>query len=369
MKTGLSLHELVDEIERQDALKRDVVVSRQALNLTADNKLVVPASATHPEAAYAMSDLFQSQAAAHVGYPFAFWQTTREQFPDQWRELVKAMLTSGGDRRLIRTLGDDARAYLSNSYRIIDNSQIATAALGAVKQAKGWKVVSCQITERKMYIKVVTETEGEIRKGDIVRAGFVLTNSEVGDGAVSVLPLVERLACLNGMVINVASMRTTHLTRAQIGDGSAAFEYSAKSNRLADQTLLSQLSDVIRKTVDSNKFDQLLNRYRTTAEQKITGFVPEVVEVTAKKFGLAETEKQSVLRKLIEGLDMTQYGLIQAVTAAAQDDEVSYTRSVELETIGGDILNLPAREWINISASEPKPTAAISKARNKRRTA
>jgi hypothetical protein len=362
MKPGKTLQQLVDEIERQDALKRDVVVSVKSLDLTPDNKLVVPAGKTYPGGAYAMTEIFQGQVAREIKYPYEFWQRSREQFPDQWRELVKAMINSGNDRRLIRTLGDDARAYLSNSYRIIDNGQIATAALGTVKAAKNWRVVSSEITDRKMYIKVVTETEGEIRKGDIVRAGFVLTNSEIGEGAVSVLPLVERLACLNGMVINVASMRKTHLTRAQIGDGSAAFEYSDKSNRLADQTLLSQLSDVIRKTVSSVQFDQLLNRYRTSAEQHITGHMPEVVEVTAQRFGLAETEKQSVLRNLIEGMDYTQYGLIQAVTATAQDDEIDYARSVELETIGGDILNLPAREWISISASEPK-TASKGKTR------
>lgn len=361
MKPGKTLQQLVDEIERQDALKRDVVVSVKALDLTPENKLVVPAGKTYPGGAYNMTEIFQGQVAREVKYPYEFWQRSRNEFPDQWRELVKAMINDGTDRRLIRTLGDDARAYLSNSYRIIDNGQIATAALTTVKNAKNWRVVSSEITDRKMYIKVVTETEGEIRKGDIVRAGFVLTNSEIGEGAVAVLPLVERLACLNGMVINVASMRKTHLTRAQIGDGSAAFEYSDKSNRLADAALLSQLSDVIRTTVSSVKFDQLLNRYRTSAEQHITGFVPEVVEVTAARFGLAETEKQSVLRNLIDGMDMTQYGLIQAVTATAQDEDVSYERSVELETIGGDILNLPAREWISIAASEAKP--ATKKAR------
>lgn len=356
MKPGKTLEQLTTEIELQNSMKRDVIASVRSLEIDPGNKIVIPASAKNPAIAYSMSDFFQGQAAAHLNYPFAFWQRSRDMFPEEWRAMVQAMLHSDTSKRMVRMLGGDARAFLSTSYRVLDNDVIAAAAVKAVNNAKGWQVVSSEITPSKMFIKVITPTEGEIRKGDIVRSGFILTNSEVGNGAVTVLPLIERLVCTNGMVINEAAMRRTHLTRAQLGDGRDASElFSDRTKQLSDAALLSQLADVIRSTVDTNKFEMRLNKYRETTEQKIDGAVEEVVEVTAQRFGFMENEKQSVLRNLISGADLTRYGMIQAVTQAAQDEEVNYARSVELETVGGELLNLPDREWINIAATKKAP--------------
>jgi hypothetical protein len=41
---------------------------------------------------------------------------------------------------------------------------------------------------------------------------------------------------------------------------------------------------------------------------------------------------------------MSQWGLANAVTRAAQDVE-SYDRATELEALGGDVVILPAGEW------------------------
>ena len=55
-----------------------------------------------------------------------------------------------------------------------------------------------------MYIKVVNERiQTEVVPGDIVQAGILISNSEVGMGSVSVKPLIYRLVCTNGMVADV----------------------------------------------------------------------------------------------------------------------------------------------------------------------
>lgn len=361
MKIGLPLNEFVTKIELQNSQKRDVIAAVSKIEIDGDNKIVIPASAKNPATAYSMNDYFQGKMAAHLNYPFAFWQRSRDQFPDEWRAMAQAMLASDPSKQMFRMLGDEARAFLSTSYRVLDNDVIAAAALKAVNNMDGWRVVSSEITSQKMYIKVITPVEGEIKKGDRVASGWILTNSEVGDGAVTVLPLIERLICSNGAIINEASMRRTHLTRRQLGDGRDASElFSDQTKRLSDAALLSQLADVIRSTVDENKFEMRLNKFRDAAEQRIDGAVEEVVEVTAQRFGFMENEKQSVLRNLINGGDLSRNGMIQAVTAAAQDDEISYSRSIELETVGGDLLNLPDTEWINIAATKKAPKRRAS---------
>lgn len=45
----------------------------------------------------------------------------------------------------------------------------------------------------------------EVRKGDIVQAGVMISNSEVGLGAVSIQPLVYRLVCTNNSDVLVIS--------------------------------------------------------------------------------------------------------------------------------------------------------------------
>jgi hypothetical protein len=51
---------------------------------------------------------------------------------------------------------------------------------------------------------------------------------------------------------------------------------------------------------------------------------------------------------LIRGQDYTQWGALNAVTEMANHNK-SYERSTELETIGGQILNLSPRDWHEIA--------------------
>ena len=66
---------------------------------------------------------------------------------------------------------------------------------------KNCTIASCDITETHLYLKVINKSmKAEIAKGDIVQAGFVVSNSEIGLGASKVEPLVYRLVCKNGMI-------------------------------------------------------------------------------------------------------------------------------------------------------------------------
>jgi len=66
--------------------------------------------------------------------------------------------------------------------------------------------------------------------------------------------------------------------------------------------------------------------------------------VLGKATSLRVDEQSSVLRHLIEGGDLSRWGLANAVTRAAADVE-SYDRSTELEAIGGAVVDLPAAQW------------------------
>lgn len=74
--------------------------------------------------------------------------------------------------------------------------EIAKVVLPLIGQMEGAHFESCQITESRMYMKIVnTRLEAEVVPGDIVQAGLIISNSEVGQGSVNIQPLVYRLVC------------------------------------------------------------------------------------------------------------------------------------------------------------------------------
>ena len=65
------------------------------------------------------------------------------------------------------------------------------------------------------------------------------------------------------------------------------------------------------------------------------------------KLSLTGDEQSSILRHIIEGGDLSRFGVINAVTRSAEDI-TSYDRATELEAAGSKILELPANEWREI---------------------
>ena len=73
--------------------------------------------------------------------------------------------------------------------------------------------------------------------------------------------------------------------------------------------------------------------------------------MTAKHFGLNQNESGSVLTHLIQGGDLSAYGLLNAMTRTAQDLE-SYDRATELEGTASQILTLPSSTWKEIALAQ-----------------
>ncbi len=61
-----------------------------------------------------------------------------------------------------------------------------------------------------------------------------------------------------------------------------------------------------------------------------------------------QPEKHAVLKYFLQGhagrLELTRYGLMQAITRASHDFE-DYDRATEFERLGGKILELPRTQW------------------------
>ena len=190
----------------------------------------------------------------------------------------------------------------------------------------------------------------EVVPGDIVQSGILITNSEVGMGSMSIQPLVYRLVCTNGMVVNDARTRKYH-----VGRGNEAAEdytlYSSETLAADDRALLLKVRDTVRAVVDQTRFERVIEMMREAKEAKITSTdIPQMVELAAADYGLNKAEGSGVLDHLIRGGDLSLYGLSNAITRAAQDVE-SYDRSTEMESIGYTVLGMSRSDWQRLNAA------------------
>lgn len=77
--------------------------------------------------------------------------------------------------------------------------------------------------------------------------------------------------------------------------------------------------------------------------------VVQVIERFGKKLGISEGEQKGVLQHLIQGGDLSKYGVHSAITRYAQDVD-DYDRATDLEKAGARVIELPRNEWISLAA-------------------
>lgn len=365
MKAGLTITEMAAEIERQAAAKADYLVNPQKLemeSLGGTPMLRVVDGGVDQMEPLSVQETAHRQLGAHLGIPWKYYEKMLQQEPDLLSYNVNHWLHKGEPApRMLRTLDGKARAFLSNRYRLIDNFEIATAVLPIIMEMQGARFESTQITADYMYIKVVNpKLTGEVRVGDVVQSGVVISNSETGLGAVNVQPLIYRLACLNGMVVNDNSTRTrrNHVGRANGTDENFAL-YSQETLDQDGKAFMMKVRDTVRAAVDEARFAKVLDTMKESTQAKLdTSDIPALVKLTGSNFGLTDAEGKGVLQHLLEDADYTLYGLANAVTRFSQDVE-DYDRASKLEAIGYYVMTMTPAMLKRIN-EESAATAAVA---------
>lgn len=353
MKTGLTLQQLAAKIEGNKQLKQDYIAPSTSLRMEIDSDdktpLLVMDRHSTPERTdvrFPMLSLAHDQVGTNVGIPGRYYDRMLAEAPELLTDNVNTWLSRrpAKERRMVRTLGGDVRAFLSNAYQRIENEEIAEVVLPILADIPGVAIVSSEITERRMYIQATTPETRAVKVGDEVRAGVIISNSEVGCGAVSIAPMIYRLVCLNGMIMPDGRFRGYHVGR-RVDDTEAL--YADDTKKADDRAVLLKVRDHVKAAVDVVRFRARVESMAGLVDAKITGSPEKAIEVLAKKVGASESERTGILRSLIEGGSLSAWGLLNAVTAQAHSAE-QYDRSVELESMGGQLVELAPREWKTI---------------------
>src|SRR6266511_530731 len=127
MKTGTTLPELATEILRQARSKRDYVAPTTALHYApppvTSNRPGGESEALSLEGVgqYAITDHAHSQLAEHLGIPKKYYDRMRQERPELLAANINTWLAAKPEKRLVRTLDSQVRAFLSDKYRPLDH--------------------------------------------------------------------------------------------------------------------------------------------------------------------------------------------------------------------------------------------------------
>jgi hypothetical protein len=357
MKQMFELSDLATTLALNHGAKADFVLPSPSILMAEDAQIVIPGRDAMPA-----TGTGHGQIATYTAIPAAYYNRMRADAPGLLAQNVNRWMGDHGDeRRMVRTLNGNVRALLSDRYQRIDNYEVAEVALQMLQAVPGLRIVSTAVTESRLYIKavssdVVLPVPGSRRVGDFVEAGVMISNSEIGQGSVSIKPFAHFLVCTNGMVRD-SVLRAAHVGRRV--DANIEGLLSDGTKKLEDAAVLSKVRDVLRHAFDAAAFQRFIDGIGATTQQHITGDVVAAVEQLGPTLGLVATERSSIMRHLIAGGDLSRYGLANAVTRTAEDVD-SYDRATEIETIGFRLLEAPAATWRQIAEARPTKEAATA---------
>ena len=378
MNAGISLSELAKEVERQNTAKRDYIapLGRLRADLSypegegPNTGAVAPVMVLSNGDAHAMPirRTAHQQIAEEVGIPKGYYDRMLTEFPELWRANVNHIIEHGkGERekrKMVRTMDGELRALLSDRYRPLDNFDLLEVVL-PILQRQTVKVVSSNITESRMYLKVIlpniqAEVQGvtlgvghnHLQKNILV-AALTISNSEVGSGSLQVVPSVFDTWCTNLAQLSVKFMRKYHIGRTGTGDGDSVEELLSNDTRqVRDKAFWMSVRDVVKNSLNDEAFKMAVAGINQAASDKIESRdLPAVIEVATELLGLDKSVRGNLLTSLVQRGDLSRWGLASAVTAQANADGMDYESSNDFERLGGQVIELGKHEWARITSA------------------
>lgn len=381
-----SLPDIVNLLREQSDVKYDIVVPASRLSYR-EGRLHVAGGAvrwdgdgaTEADAVLDPTDVAEEGIAARLGIPRAYLRTLRETgqrvaiarpydeplTPTLLDLNVNGWLQSKGTKpylvRGFRTDDPDSvgifRSFLSNRFGFLDNYDLLLAALAGANEAgidTSALEVEANLSERTMRVHI-TAPEIAVLAPDllanyrspysglsgadlpVVSAGLSLGNSETGGGAWTLAPRIRVEICKNGMTRKVDGLREVHIG-ARLDEG--IIRWTVDTERKALDLVSAKTRDAVSTFLTTEYVEHVLDELRVKAGVPVVDAVATITRV-AKAHAFSETEQASILDCFIKGGDTTAFGVVQAVTAAAQSVE-DPDRAAELEDAAFAVLDTAA---------------------------
>ena len=350
-----SLQALAAQLQREESRKLDAVASVASIRAQEGNILVdgigeaelTDTGVSSGTAKLVTTPVALTGLADKLGIPGAYLRKCRETLPSLFDANVNGWLRDGdqGRKLLLRTFRDAEtgggfpsgglgvlRAVLSDSYLTIDNFDVLLAVLQGIRDAgHEVKIDRADLTDRRMIVHVQSETVAEaapeLLRGyrspysgnsgadnPLISAGFVISNSEVGSGAFSIVPELTVQICTNGLTMTKEAMRAVHLG-AKLDEGVVRASQQTQERQLALITSRSQ--DAVQEFLSGRYLRSKITQLEESAGVPVTD-APKTIELVSKSVGFTQAQQSMILDDFIKGGQLTAGGVMQAVTSAAQ---------------------------------------------------
>jgi hypothetical protein len=360
-----TMEQLAQRLTTLQATKLDYVVDTRRMTFSTDedaSRLYFDTDGHDGHAGGPVNDYAHNQIAQRLGIPKRYYDRMQTEAPALLDGNVNHWFHNKPEQRMVRTLEGRVRAFLSNRYRRMDNYDLMERAVLPEFARFGDRLQFhvAALTDTRLYIRaILPELAMDVQTipgdhtflggdggGDIVQAGIQIRNSEVGAGKLDVSPFIWRLRCLNGLVVTEAGMSRYHVGKAQDEEDFAI--YADDTRQADDRAFFLKVRDMVRAALDEVQFTAIVDTLRETATgEPITNPV-KTTELLAKSYNLLETEQASILQYLTTGGDLSQWGVVNAVTRAAKDAP-GFDRQADLETLGGELVSLEGQEWAKLA--------------------
>lgn len=375
-----TLGNLVAELKRQKASRNDFVADTRHLavrSLDAKSLALAPTTAQARE--------WLPDGALEFGKG-AFPQLLEKCFPsipkrfgdscleskrgNELADFINRLHVADPQKRLVRVLDGKVRAWLSNSYRILDNYDMAFTCMDAAQRCNG-QVIEAGLSDTNMRIKFTSSEvwdaidikqrsgpQGGWYAGAIgnqemlgktilgakvtstlpggpgtVHPVISVSNSETGHGGFNV-----RIGILMGICYNVATLEEV-ISQIHLGEKLEEGVFSQETIAADSKSIMLKARDAVLAAFNQDKFRALIAKARKaqamTLEQP-TAAVDQIIEAC----NIAEEHKEALLEYFLKDYDQTAFGLAQAVSRRAQDLPDS-DEAFEFEKLAGKIILQP----------------------------
>ena len=282
----------------------------------------------------------RNQLAERAGIPRAYVEGLLEK--GDWGKRLLAhnfgeILQRDTSKALVRSVGPQVRGVLSDRYRRLDSRPVFDAFCESASEL-GAVPVEGYALETKVAIKALVANVFEPVPHEVLAFGCCLSNSDFGNGALSVSLFILRLACTN-YAIAETPLRQVHLGKRLEEN----ITFSQKTYELDTAATVSAVGDIVRAQLEPGKLASVCEAVKAAHEEKVSPY--QISAFLAKHATKAEAKEITDVFSSADVVNVpagqSRWRLSNACSWIA-GKTTNEERRLELMKVAGDALKLDA---------------------------
>jgi hypothetical protein len=307
MTNEITLQDLLEQSQSYDELKNEYVAKVADLAFDEQARMLVPADLFNLPVALPMTDWALRQVCDKLGPPpYGYMrdcpQDLRSENLNYWRE------RGNGKSWFIREYKGHARGVLTPEYAKINNTEVLEMIAELMVNTPHW-LIRPWVDPDALHLKIAMAATED---GNYAIGAYV-SNGEIGNLMVRVLPFIQRHSCENSILYVEGGFTQRHYRVTP------AFIFGALKEKIGQA--LGLASDMLNQVV--------------RAEAEKIPDIAKMVEAVCKQHGLSQPVHDAILMGTERA--KTRMGLVNGLSFAAhQFDDIEM--AIRLESMAGAVL-------------------------------